>query len=119
MTTVFYNAACSKCRRVREILDERSESYELVEYLKAPPDRQALEGVVARLGAAPAALVRRDGRFAELGLREADYATAEKVVALLLEHPELLERPVVVRGNRAVVARPPARVLELLDHQVA
>jgi arsenate reductase len=119
MTTVFYNAACSKCRRVREILDERGDSYELVEYLKAPPDREALESIVARLDAAPGALVRRDGRFAELGLREADCATAGKVVTLLLEHPELLERPVVVRGDRAVVARPPERVLELLDHQVA
>jgi arsenate reductase len=115
MTTVFYNPACSKCRRVRELLDERGERYDLVEYLAAPPDRQTLEGLVARLDTAPGALVRRDARFAELGLCEADFTAAEEVVALLLEHPELLERPVVVHGDRAIVARPPERVLDLLD----
>jgi arsenate reductase len=115
MTTVFYNPACSKCRRVRQILDERGERYDIVDYLVAPPDRQTLEGLVARLDAAPGALFRRDARFSGLGLSEADYTTAEQVVGLLLEHPELLERPVVVRGERAIVARPPERVLDLLD----
>ena len=114
-TTVFYNPECSKCRRVREMLDERGESYEIVEYLKTPPDRATLEGVVARLDTPPASVVRRDAHFAELGLRESDCATVGQVVDLLLRHPELLERPVVLRGNRAIVARPPERVLELLD----
>ena len=59
--------------------------------------------------------MRKDKRFKELGLREADYVTREQVVALLLEHPELMERPVVVRGQRAVIARPAERVEELLD----
>ncbi|HYV56797.1 MAG TPA: ArsC/Spx/MgsR family protein, partial [Candidatus Nitrosopolaris sp.] len=67
------------------------------------------------LGGPPGDLVRRDKRFKELGLREADYVTREQVVALLLEHPELMERPVVVRGQRAVIARPAERVEELLD----
>src|SRR5688572_19589773 len=116
MVTVFYNAACSKCRRVREILEERGEPYELVEYLKSPPDRASLERVVDLLGAEPASgLVRRDKRFAELGLDDSCCDTGAHVVELLLAHPELLERPVVVRGRRALVARPPERVLELLD----
>jgi arsenate reductase len=59
--------------------------------------------------------VRRDRRFKELGLRAEDYTTQARVVALLLEHPELMERPVVVRGTRAVIARPSEKVLELLD----
>jgi arsenate reductase (glutaredoxin) len=59
--------------------------------------------------------VRKDKRFGELGLAADDYQTKEQVVALLLEHPELMERPVVFRGERAVIARPSEKVLELLD----
>jgi arsenate reductase len=115
MTTVFYNPACSKCRRVREILEERGEPYELVEYLESPPDRRRLREVLSQLDAGPGSLVRRDARFAELGWSEEDLTDAGRVADLLAAHPELLERPVVVRGDRALVARPPERVLELLD----
>ena len=62
----------------------------------------------------PAELVRKDKRFTELGLRAEDYETAEQVTSLLLDHPELMQRPVVVRGRRAIIARPGERVLEIL-----
>jgi arsenate reductase len=58
--------------------------------------------------------VRKDKRFAELGLRPDDYQSPEQVTALLLEHPELMQRPIVVRGARAIIARPGERVLEIL-----
>jgi arsenate reductase len=61
------------------------------------------------------ALVRNDQRFKDLGLQRADYETREAVIDVLLEHPELMERPVVFRGDRAVIARPSEKVLELLD----
>ncbi len=59
--------------------------------------------------------MRKDKRFRELGLEAADYVTRAQVIRLLLAHPELMERPVVVRGARAVIARPSEKVLELLD----
>jgi arsenate reductase len=59
-------------------------------------------------------LVRQDKRFAELGLKPGDYATREAVIALLLEHPELMQRPIVIRAGRAVIARPPEKLLALL-----
>jgi arsenate reductase len=61
----------------------------------------------------PADLVRKDKRFEELGLKADDYTSPEAVVALLLEHPELMQRPVIFRGERAVIARPSEKVLEL------
>ena len=63
----------------------------------------------------PADLVRKDKRFTALGLDPADYVRREQVVAVLLRHPELMQRPVVVRGDRAVLARPSEKVLSLLD----
>ena len=62
----------------------------------------------------PAELVRKDKRFAELGLKSEDYLDRESVIELLLKHPELMQRPIVIRGERAIIARPGEKVLELL-----
>jgi arsenate reductase len=114
-TTIFHNPQCSKSRGALAILDERDVPRQVVEYLKTPPDRATLARILALLGGPPGALVRRDARYKDLGLREADHATREQVIDLLVRHPELMERPVVIAGDRAVIGRPPERVLELLE----
>ena len=88
--------------------------FDTVEYLKTPLHRTALDRIVAMLDTPPAELVRKDRRFEALQLRPADYVSAEDVVALLLKYPELMQRPVVVKGDKAVIARPPERMLPLL-----
>lgn len=60
-------------------------------------------------------MVRHDGNFKELGLDDSAYATEDAVVALLLEHPKLMQRPIAVVGDRAVIGRPSERVFEVLD----
>ena len=112
---VYHNPSCSKSRGALDILGERGVATDVVEYLEAPPDRAALERIVGAVPDPPAELVRKDKRFAELGLDAADYTDRESVIELLLEHPELMQRPVVFRGERAVIARPSEKVLELLD----
>jgi arsenate reductase len=112
--TVYHNPSCSKSRGALDILREQAVDVEVVEYLKAPPDRAALERILDAISDPPDALVRKDKRFKELGLDAAKYTTRAAVIDLLLEHPELMERPVVFRGERAVIARPSERVLELL-----
>jgi arsenate reductase (glutaredoxin) len=111
---VFHNPRCSKSRGALEILTERGIDADVVEYLQAPPDRATLERIVDAIPDEPSALVRHDARFKELGLDPKAYATRDAVVAVLLEHPELMERPVVFRGERAVIARPSEKVLDLL-----
>lgn len=111
--TLFHNPSCSKSRRAVELLVERGVAFDAVEYLRTPPTRAQLQSLVAMLDGPPSALVRRDPLFAELGLREDDVATAAQVVAVLVANPALMERPVAVRGGRALIARPPERVLEL------
>jgi arsenate reductase len=112
--TIYHNPGCGKSRGALEILRERGVACDVVEYLKSPPDRATLGRFLELLAGPPTALVRKDKRFHELGLREADYVTREQVIELLLAHPELMERPVVLVDGRAVIARPSERVLELL-----
>jgi len=115
--TIYHNPVCSKSRGALDILATRGVAHDTIEYLKAPPDRATLTRILDLLQSPPAELVRKDKRFKELGLDAARYQTREQVLALLLEHPELMERPVIIRGNRAVIARPSEKVLDLLEEQ--
>ena len=92
------------------MLRDRKVEFDLVEYLKTPPDRATLEKILSMLENPPADLVRKDKRFEELKLKVEDYTTTDKVVALLIEHPELMQRPIVMRAGRAVIARPPDKL---------
>jgi len=96
------------------LLRARGVEFDTVEYLKTPLHRATFERIVAMLDTPPTEMVRKDRRFEELGLKAADYVTAEAVVALLVKHPELMQRPVIVKGDKAVIARPPERLLALL-----
>ena len=113
--TIFHNPACGKSRGALEILRERNVKHVVVEYLQTPPSRATLGRILDLLAGPPGDLVRNDKRFRELGLDPASYVTREQVITLLLAHPELMERPVVIRQGRAVIARPSEKVLELLD----
>jgi arsenate reductase len=116
---LYHNPRCSKSRGALEILAERGVDVDVVEYLIAPPDRATLEQILDRLDEPPAALVRHDDRFQALGLDPNGYDDRDAVVTLLLEHPDLMQRPVVLRGDRGVIARPSERVVDLLDEAPA
>ena len=87
----------------------------MTEYLKNPLSRTDFERFLTLLPNPAADLVRKDKRFKALELNEADYTTPETVIAVLLEHPELMQRPIIIRGERAVLARPGEMVEKLLD----
>jgi arsenate reductase len=112
--TIYHNPGCSKSRGALAILSERGVEHEVVEYLEKSPSRADLERILALVPDPPTTLVRRDKRFRELGLDGNAYESADAVVEVLLAHPELMERPIVIRGDRAVIARPPERLEELL-----
>jgi arsenate reductase len=112
--SVFYNPRCSNCRTARGLLEERGVDAELIEYLDDPPTRADLERVLGLLGTDdPRVIIRtKEDRYRELGL---DGADRETLLDALVANPVLIQRPIVVVGDRAVVARPPERLLELLD----
>jgi len=114
--TIFHNQACSKSRGALEILNQRGVDADVVKYLDTPPDRATLERILDAIDDEPTALVRTgDQKFKDAGYTKADVATRAQVIDVLLKHPEVMERRVVFVGNRAVIARPSERVLELLD----
>lgn len=108
---IYHNPRCSNSRRALQALRERGDDLEVVQYLETPLDRPALEALVGALVDPPAELVRHDKRFAELGLDPDGYQDAQSVVDLLVEHPELMQRPVVACGGKAIIARPPEEKL--------
>lgn len=97
------------------IADELGADAEIVPYLKTPPDADTLRAVVARLEDPVTELVRRDSHFTKLELTDDDVATADQVVDVLVAHPRLLQRPLVVTPDTAIIGRPKERVRELLS----
>ena len=98
-----------------EILRDRDVEFDVIEYLKSPLARADFERILDAIPDEPAELVRKDKRFAELGLSESDYMTRDAVIDLLLEHPELMQRPVVFKGDEALICRPSDKVLAFLE----
>jgi len=96
-------------------LRERGVEFDVIEYLKTPLDRAGLERILDLLPNSPAELVRKDKNFEALGLDANQYMTRESVIKLLLKHPVLMQRPIIIKGQKAVLARPSEKVLELLD----
>lgn len=97
------------------MLTRRGVEFDTIEYLKNPPSRAELEKIAAMLEGPIADLVRKDKRFGELGLDAGDYLERGAVLDLLAKHPELMQRPIVVRGRRAVIARPSEKLLALFE----
>jgi len=96
-------------------LRERDVEFDVIEYLKTPLSREDLERIVDLVPESPEEMVRKDKNFSELGLNADDYKSKDTVVDILLEHPKLMQRPVMIRGERAVIGRPSEKVLALLE----
>ena len=88
--------------------------FEEVNYIKSPPDAEAIRAIIAKLEDPPTALVRRDSKFKKLELGEDDVATEDQIVDILVKHKQLLQRPLIVTKDTAIIGRPKDRVRELL-----
>jgi arsenate reductase len=113
--TIYEKPTCTTCRKLNALLAERGIDAERIDYHVLGLSEDEVREIVRKAGVSPRELLRtREPVYAGLGLAERDVGDDE-LVALMAEHPQLLQRPVVVRGDRAVLARPVERVLELLD----
>lgn len=110
---IYYNPRCSKCRETAALVSEHGYTTALVEYLVTPPGKEELRGLLAKLGMKPLQLIRTGEEVFKQNYAGRTLSDDEWLDALV-RHPLLMERPIVMRGDRAVVARPPQKALELL-----
>jgi len=111
---IYHNPRCSKSRAALKLLQEHGIKPRIVEYLKTPPSREALEAILAKLGLEPRQLMRtKEKIYKELKLDDPTLGR-DRLLEAMHEHPVLIERPIVIAGERAVIGRPPEKVLELL-----
>jgi arsenate reductase (glutaredoxin) len=112
--TVYHNPRCSKSRCALDFLKEKGESFEIIDYLKNPLSSAELKEVVRLLGIHPFDLVRKEEEDFKTYFKNKQLSEDEWIEAMI-RFPKLIERPIVVRDQRAVVARPTERINELLD----
>ena len=110
---VWFNPKCSKCRGAKELLDERGVDAEYYRYLDDMPSRTQLEAVLRMLGTDDPRAMMRTSESVYRELKLAD-ASRDELLDAMVANPILVERPIVIRGDKAVIARPPEKLLELL-----
>jgi len=115
--TVYHNPRCSKSRATLELLKSRGLEPEIVRYLETPPDAATLRELARKLGRRPHDFLRTgEAAWKQLGL-QVDSVSDDELFGLMHQYPQLIERPIVVRGDRARIGRPPEAVLEIVgDH---
>jgi len=112
--TVLHNPQCSTSRYAVDTLSGAGVPFAEVRYLREPLDEAGLRDLIGKLEDPVTDLVRRDPGFERAGLTEADVADEEGVIKTLLAHPEVMQRPVIITGERAFIGRPKSRIDDLL-----
>ena len=111
---IYHNPSCSKSRQTLDILRQRERQPEIIEYLDNPPDREALKRIIRMLGIGARDLLRTtEPAYLDANLDD-DTLDENEIIEAICAQPALLQRPIVVHGDRAVIGRPPEKVLEIL-----
>jgi len=112
---IYHNPRCSKSRETLQLLEENGTKAEVIEYLKTPPDETTLKSILKSLGIKAIQLVRKhEDEFKQAGLDREDL-TEDEIIKAMVKYPKLIERPIVVNGNKVVIGRPPKNILTILD----
>jgi len=111
---ILHNPRCSKSRKTLALIEQAGIEPEVVLYLETPPAADELDEILGKLGLEPGELIRRgEDIYKELGLGQQEFSRQE-MIELMVANPKLIERPIVIAGDRAVLGRPPENVNELL-----
>jgi arsenate reductase len=113
---IYYNARCSKCREAVRLLEKNSCDFIIREYLKQPPSKKELKDLLMKLGCKPFDIVRQKEELFQKKFRNKKF-TDNEWIQILTEHPELIERPIVIDGYKAIVGRPPELIIDLIKRK--
>ena len=110
---IWHNPRCSKSRQALKLLEEQGVAPQVVKYLDTPPTKEEIKALLKMLGISARELMRtKEAIYKELGLK--DVEEEEKLIEAMAAHPKLIERPIVIKGDKAVVGRPPEKVFEIV-----
>ncbi|WP_213879931.1 arsenate reductase (glutaredoxin) [Pseudomonas sp. dw_358] len=113
--TLYHNPRCSKSRGALELLEARGLVPHIVRYLETPPDAATLQALLGKLGLTPRQLLRSgEDDYKALGLADGSLNDTQ-LIAAMVSHPKLIERPILVNGDKAIIGRPPEKILEILE----
>jgi arsenate reductase len=111
---IYHNPRCSKSREALKLLESKGTDIEVIKYLDTPPTKEELKALLNMLGIGAKDLLRtKEALYKELGLK--DVEDEEKLIEAMVAHPRLIERPIVVKDGKAVIGRPPEKVIDLLE----
>ena len=114
MISIYHNPRCSKSRQTLALLEERGIDPEIVLYLETPPSAETLADVLKKLGISPRQLLRKgEDAYKESNLSDTSLSD-QQLIAAMVANPKLIERPIVINGNKAALGRPPEQVLGIL-----
>ena len=113
MTTIYHNPRCSKSRQTLQLLEEKNEDINIVKYLEYPPTKTELKKIIKLLGVKPTVLVRKNEQIWKDNFKGKELSQ-EEVINAMIKYPKLIERPIVIKGNKATIGRPPENVLSIL-----
>lgn len=111
---IYQKPTCSKCRETLAILNESGAEFDSINYYETPLNKEELRNLIAKLGIPAKDLLRKGEEVYRALNIKADEISEEELIDLMITHPDLMQRPIVVRGDKAVLARPPQNVCELL-----
>jgi arsenate reductase len=112
--TIYHNPRCTKSRQTLELLQSRGIEPEIIEYLKTPPGKAKLKEILKMLDIEPRALMRKNEDEYKKAKLDNPKLSKDDLIAAMVEHPILIERPIVVTRGKAAIGRPPEKVLEIL-----
>ena len=117
--TIYHNPRCSKSRKTLELLQQGQQQTQVIEYLKSPPDATTVKQLINKLGITARDLLRsKEEEYKLAGLDDRNLSD-DALIAAMVKYPVLIERPIVVIGEKAILCRPPEKVLALMGHDDA
>lgn len=111
---IYHNPRCSKSRQTLSLIEEKNKEIEIIEYLKTPATVEELESILEKLGIKAIDLVRKKEKIWIEDYKGRDL-TDKKIIEAMVENPKIMERPIVIDGNKAIIGRPPENVLTFMD----
>ncbi len=113
--TIYYNPNCSKCRMVKEIAQQQQVSFDIVEYLQSPLAEEEIRSLLRKLKVPASDLLRSsDSLYKELQI-DKKILDENEIISLIAKYPKLMQRPIVVKGDKAIIARPPEKIFDILN----